>query len=122
MAVYDDFAHHPTAIATTLAGMRAKVGQQRILAVLEPRSNTMKLGVLADQLAPALATADLVFMLQPEGLQWSVAELVPQAQVADSIEHLVDQIVAATAAGDHIVVMSNGGFGQIHQRLLQALA
>ncbi|WP_369742692.1 UDP-N-acetylmuramate:L-alanyl-gamma-D-glutamyl-meso-diaminopimelate ligase [Pseudidiomarina sp. PP-1MA] len=122
VAVYDDFAHHPTAIATTLAGMRAKVGQQRILAVLEPRSNTMKLGVLADQLAPALATADLVFMLQPEGLQWSVAELVPQAQVADSIEHLVDQIVAATAAGDHIVVMSNGGFGQIHQRLLQALA
>jgi len=122
VAVYDDFAHHPTAIATTLAGMRAKVGQQRILAVLEPRSNTMKLGVLANQLAPALAPADLVFMLQPEGLQWSVAELVPQAQVADSIEHLVDQIVAATAAGDHIVVMSNGGFGQIHQRLLQALA
>jgi UDP-N-acetylmuramate: L-alanyl-gamma-D-glutamyl-meso-diaminopimelate ligase len=119
--VYDDFAHHPTAITTTLAGMRKNVGDARIIAVLEPRSNTMKLGTMADALDGALADANEIFMLQPDKVQWLVSEKVPRAQVGNSVEQLVEMISNQVRVGDHIVIMSNGGFGNIHQRLLASL-
>jgi len=128
--VYDDFAHHPTAIATTLAGLRRQVGDARILAVLEPRSNTMKLGTMAARLPEALADADLAFIYgEREGkhaLGWNPAEvLAPLGGRADNYGDLDDLVAAVTRAakeGDHVVVMSNGGFGGVHQKLLDALA
>ena len=123
--VYDDFAHHPTAIAATLAGLRAKVGSARIMAILEPRSNTMKQGVHQDTLAESLRLADDCFLLQPEGIDWSLQKMSDEAglaaQVAPSVDELVARIVAAARPGDHLLVMSNGGFGDIHNRLLDAL-
>ncbi|HCZ17132.1 MAG TPA: UDP-N-acetylmuramate:L-alanyl-gamma-D-glutamyl-meso-diaminopimelate ligase [Candidatus Accumulibacter sp.] len=123
--VYDDFAHHPTAIATTLAGLRRKVGGARILAVLEPRSNTMKLGVMKASLPASVAAADLVFCYAG-GLGWNVAEaLAPlgdMAVVEDDLDALVTQIAGRSRPGDQILVMSNGGFGGIHEKLLAALA
>lgn len=125
ITVYDDFAHHPTAIETTLAGLRKKVGNARILAVLEPRSNTMKLGVMKDALPASLALADQVFCYAGN-LDWdvatSLAALGDKAQTVTDFDVLVANIVNAAQAGDHILVMSNGGFGGIHQRLLEALA
>lgn len=125
VAVYDDFAHHPTAIATTLAGLRAHVGQARILAVLEPRSNTMRLGVHKTALPDALALADEVYFFEPEQSGWSMADVACQmsgrASVSHSIEALVQALNAQARDGDHILIMSNGGFGGIHQKLLQAL-
>lgn len=125
--VYDDFAHHPTAIETTLAGLRAKVGENtRILAVLEPRSNTMKLGVHNETLAPSLATADEVFFYQDASLDWELDGIAQQcsqaARVVKDIDHLVDMIVEQAKPTDVILVMSNGGFGGIHNKLLQKLA
>ncbi|PHR63649.1 MAG: UDP-N-acetylmuramate:L-alanyl-gamma-D-glutamyl-meso-diaminopimelate ligase [Idiomarina sp.] len=119
--VYDDFAHHPTAITTTLAGMRKRVDDARIIAVLEPRSNTMKLGTMADALDDALSEANEIFMLQPDKVQWLVSEKVPRAQVGNSVEQLLEMIIGQARTGDHIVIMSNGGFGNIHQRLLDGL-
>ncbi|WKE66296.1 UDP-N-acetylmuramate:L-alanyl-gamma-D-glutamyl-meso-diaminopimelate ligase [Gallaecimonas kandeliae] len=125
VSVFDDFAHHPTAIATTLDGLRRKVGGQRILAVLEPRSNTMKAGVHADQLNAAVKAADRVFWFEPQGLKWSIKDLCRDSQVpasySDSVDELVAMLVREARAGDHILVMSNGGFGGIHQKLLDAL-
>lgn len=124
VAVYDDFAHHPTAIQTTLNGLRAKVGHQgRILAVMEPRSNTMKLGVTQEALAQSFKGADQVYLFQPEGLGWSVEQLdIPQPHwVCEQIDQLVGLLVAQSQAGDHILLMSNGGFGDIHHKLLLAL-
>jgi len=122
--VYDDFAHHPTAIRATLEAMRP--GPGRLLAVLEPRSNTMRMGLHRDQLRTALAPADAVFALQGTGLDWRVADALhgmePAATVADSVEGLVQEIRAQARAGDRVVVMSNGAFGGIHTRLLAALA
>jgi UDP-N-acetylmuramate: L-alanyl-gamma-D-glutamyl-meso-diaminopimelate ligase len=124
VVVYDDFAHHPTAIETTIAGLRAKVGAARILAVLEPRSNTMKLGVMKNALPASLAQADLVFCYQAN-LGWDVgAALAPIAnktQVHDNLTQLILAIKQVATAGDHVLVMSNGGFGGIHQKLLDAL-
>jgi UDP-N-acetylmuramate: L-alanyl-gamma-D-glutamyl-meso-diaminopimelate ligase len=124
ISVYDDFAHHPTAIETTVAGLRGKVGSARILAVLEPRSNTMKLGVMKSALPASLKDADLVFCYQAN-LGWDAKEaLAPisaKTQVSDDLEQLVAAIVQAAKAGDHVLVMSNGGFGGIHQKLLDAL-
>jgi UDP-N-acetylmuramate: L-alanyl-gamma-D-glutamyl-meso-diaminopimelate ligase len=124
ITVYDDFAHHPTAIETTVAGLRSKVGNARILAVLEPRSNTMKLGVMKDSLAPSLAGADRVFCYTG-GVGWdaqaALAALGHKAQCEDDLDRLTASIVAASRAGDHILVMSNGGFGGIHQKLLDRL-
>ncbi len=125
VTVLDDFAHHPTAIATTVAGLRERVGPQaRILAVLEPRSNTMKLGTMAAQLPASLAEADLVYC-HAAGLDWDVAgALAPlgaRARVENRLEALVDAIVADARPGDFVLAMSNGGFGGIHQRLLDAL-
>ena len=122
--VYDDFAHHPTAIRTTLDGLRRRIGQARILAVFEPRSNTMKLGAMKSQLPWSLAQADLAFC-HTAGLDWDAAEALSsmgtRASVASSVEELVAQIKSAVHPGDHIVCMSNGGFGGIHQKLLAAL-
>jgi len=125
VTVYDDFAHHPTAIATTVAGLRRKVGSARILAVLEPRSNTMKLGVMKAQLPASLAQTDLVFCYAAN-LGWDAAEaLAPlgeKAVVEDDLGRLVARIAQAARAGDQVLVMSNGGFGGIHDKLLAALA
>ncbi|MEO6973314.1 MAG: UDP-N-acetylmuramate:L-alanyl-gamma-D-glutamyl-meso-diaminopimelate ligase [Rhodoferax sp.] len=129
VTVYDDFAHHPTAIRTTLDGLRRQVGRDaRILAVFEPRSNTMKLGTMKAQLPWSLEDADLAFC-HAGGLDWDAREaLTPmgvgpgrKAQVADSIEELVAQVKRAARPGDHILCMSNGGFGGIHGKLLEAL-
>lgn len=124
VTVYDDFAHHPTAIATTVAGLRAKVGTARILAVLEPRSNTMKLGVMKDALPDSLRDADSVFCYA-NNLGWdAAAALAPiqhKAQTFDDLGQLVAAVTAVAQPGDHVLVMSNGGFGGVHQKLLQAL-
>jgi UDP-N-acetylmuramate: L-alanyl-gamma-D-glutamyl-meso-diaminopimelate ligase len=124
ITVYDDFAHHPTAIATTVAGLRRKVGTARILAVLEPRSNTMKLGTMKSQLPDSLREVDAAFCYAAN-LGWDAREaLAPmgnKAVVEDDLDELVRKIVAAARPGDHILVMSNGGFGSIHGKLLAAL-
>ncbi len=125
ITVYDDFAHHPTAIDTTVAGLRRRVGAARILAVLEPRSNTMKLGVMKDALPGSLKDADLTFCYAGN-LGWdargTLAPLGKKAVVKDDLNELVESIVAAARSGDQILVMSNGGFGGIHEKLLQRLA
>jgi UDP-N-acetylmuramate: L-alanyl-gamma-D-glutamyl-meso-diaminopimelate ligase len=125
VTVYDDFAHHPTAIATTLAGLRERVGDSRILAVLEPRSNTMKLGVHRDELAPALAPADLTWFLNPPGLGWdlaaAVASMGKRARLAADVDALAKDVAAESRAGDHVLIMSNGGFGGLHEKLLAEL-
>ena len=122
--VYDDFAHHPTAIRTTVNGLRRRVGAERILAVFEPRSNTMKLGAMKAQLPWSLEEADLAFC-HGGGLGWDAAQaLAPmgaQAVVSDSIDDLVRRVAAAARPGDHVLCMSNGGFGGIHVKLLEAL-
>ncbi len=124
VTVYDDFAHHPTAIETTLAGLRGRVGNSRILAVLEPRSNTMKLGTMKDALPGSLKDADRVFCYGAN-LGWdaaaALAPLGDKAQTCDDLADLVRRIVDVAQPGDHILVMSNGGFGGIHQKLLDAL-
>lgn len=131
ITVYDDFAHHPTAIETTLLGLRDRLTQQsttpfRILAVLEPRSNTMKMGVLQAQLPASLASADHVFCYTPPEMSWDVpAALAPLGSTAthcDTIETLIKAIIAEAKPQDHIVIMSNGGFGGIHEKLLKQLA
>ena len=125
VTVYDDFAHHPTAIATTIAGLRRKVGGARIIAVLEPRSNTMKLGIMKSQLPDSLAESDAVFCYAAN-LGWdareALAPMAAKAVVDDDLDRLVRTIVAGARPGDHGLVMSNGGFGGIHGKLLAALA
>ena len=125
VTVYDDFAHHPTAITTTVAGLRSKVGKARILAVLEPRSNTMKLGVMKNALPASLENADLVFCYGAN-LGWDATEaLAPiqhKANVYDDLDGMVTAIVASAKSGDYVLAMSNGGFGGVHQKILDALA
>jgi len=125
ITVYDDFAHHPTAIETTVAGLRGKVGGARILAVLEPRSNTMKLGTMKAQLPASLRGADAVFCYAG-GVDWDVAgALAPlgaKAAVHRDLDALVEAIARAAKSGDHVLIMSNGGFGGIHDKLLARLA
>ena len=125
VTVYDDFAHHPTAIRTTLDGLRRQIGDaQRILAIFEPRSNTMKLGTMKSQLPWSLEQADLSFC-HSGGLDWNaneaLAEMGTKAQVAANIDELVKQVMTHVKAGDHLLCMSNGGFGGIHEKLLNAL-
>ena len=128
--VYDDFAHHPTAIATTLDGLRKQVGKARILAVLEPRSNTMKLGVMKSQLPDSLRSADLVFaygaVSGKDALGWDLQEAITPLGVRgksfQDLSRLVESIGTAAKPGDHILVMSNGGFGGVHQKILQRLS
>ena len=125
VTVYDDFAHHPTAIRATLGALRAKVGPAQILAVLEPRSNTMKMGVHRDTLGPALAAADRVFLYWPPGLEWDlqeVADALPgKCEVHAEVEAIINSVAGTAGAGDYVLVMSNGGFEDIHKRLLLRL-
>jgi UDP-N-acetylmuramate: L-alanyl-gamma-D-glutamyl-meso-diaminopimelate ligase len=125
VALYDDFAHHPSAIATTIAGLRRKIGAARILAVLEPRSNTMKLGVIKDELAASLAQADVAFCYTAN-LGWdaaaALAPLGARARLSADLDALVAAIVREARRGDSVVVMSNGGFGGIHEKLAARLA
>ena len=125
ITVYDDFAHHPTAIAATLEALRARVGDARILTVLELRSNTMRMGVHRDTLGAALGLADRALLLRPAGLNWNV-ERVTQAldgrgQVYATVEAILDALALEARAGDHVLIMSNGGFENIHARLLDRL-
>ena len=123
--VYDDFAHHPTAIRSTLHGLRRQVGEARIITILEPRSNTMRLGVHKDELPDALAEADQVMVYAPANLGWDAgsvfARMGDRAVVHGRTEDIVRQVAAEAGPGDHVLVMSNGGFENIHQRLLDAL-
>lgn len=131
--VYDDFAHHPTAIQSTLAGLRAKVSAetsaghapQKIIAVIEPRSNTMRMGVHKQALAQACIDADDVLWYQPPGADWGMAEVVNHspvpAKLADNLDALINDALTLTAQGGHIVIMSNGGFGGVHQKLVAKL-
>ena len=144
--VYDDFAHHPTAITTTLAGLRAAVGNERIIAVLEPRSNTMRMGTHQQALAQSLTVADDVLLYQPEGLDWNLQPVAdelcvsaetddnspeqvmdnsPKAEIHQQIDSLIAEISTRAHAQDgpcHVLIMSNGGFAGIHDKLLTTLA
>ena len=123
--VYDDFAHHPTAIATTLAGLRASVGTARIVVAMEPRSNSMRMGVHADQLAPSLADADVVVFLRRPELAWDAnkvtAALDGRGSTAASVDDLIDKLRATAQPGDHVVFMSNGGFEGAPRRFVEVL-
>tara|TARA_B100000676_G_C18052775_1_gene832291 strand:+ start:20 stop:1273 length:1254 start_codon:yes stop_codon:yes gene_type:complete len=124
ITVYDDFAHHPTSIQTTLEGLRSKVNDARIIAVLEPRSNTMKMGTWKKNLAESVKTADLVFFYT-HGLEWNIQEVLKpmksEAISSDNIDHLIQLITINARPGDYILIMSNGGFGGIHKKLLKSL-
>ena len=125
VAVYDDFAHHPTAIATTLKGLRARAGRGRLIALIEPRSNTMRMGEHREQLATATADADVVHWFQPQGLDWSLDGVVANspvpATVVGDVDELIKQVTCEARAGDQVVIMSNGSFGGIHQKILDQL-
>jgi UDP-N-acetylmuramate: L-alanyl-gamma-D-glutamyl-meso-diaminopimelate ligase len=125
VVVYDDFAHHPTAVASTLEGVRLKAGEGRVIAVLEPRSNTMKLGTHKTALADSLRGADRVFVYKSPDVKWDVGEaMVPLGSlvvVHEDLARLTQAIVAESGPGDHLVLMSNGSFGGLHERLLEAL-
>jgi UDP-N-acetylmuramate: L-alanyl-gamma-D-glutamyl-meso-diaminopimelate ligase len=124
VTVYDDFAHHPTAIRVTLEGLRQRIGGARILAVLEPRSNTMKRGIMKEALPASLAQADRVFVYTA-GLGWDAqavfSPLGTRARCIDELDRLVAAVAAESRAGDQVLVMSNGGFGGIHDKLLERL-
>ncbi|MEN2751749.1 UDP-N-acetylmuramate:L-alanyl-gamma-D-glutamyl-meso-diaminopimelate ligase [Psychrobacter sp. FBL11] len=125
--VFDDFAHHPTAITTTLDGAKKKLTDRRLWAIIEPRSNTMKMGIHQDSLAQSAALADHTLWYEPAGLEWGLQEVIDRAkhnsnqQVVNSIEDIIEHITTHARAGDAIVIMSNGGFEGIHQRLLASL-
>ncbi len=125
ITVYDDFAHHPTAIETTLDGLRKRVGSARIVVALEPRSNTMRMGVHAQSLAPSLRGADQVLLYAPANLGWDttpiIAQLGSKGQAFHNTEAMLTALVAQSLPGDHIVIMSNGGFENLHLRLISAL-
>jgi UDP-N-acetylmuramate: L-alanyl-gamma-D-glutamyl-meso-diaminopimelate ligase len=121
--VYDDFAHHPTAIRTTLQGLRQRVADERILVAFEPRSNTMRMGVHGGSLGAAFQQADHLFTFVPNGLDWTLAadDIPIPSETLHSIEEMVSSLVDEAHSGDHILVMSNGGFGGLHEKLLAAL-
>jgi len=125
IAVYDDFAHHPTAVKTTLEGLRNAAGEQRVVAVIEIRSNTMKRGTHKEELVPATQHADLVFWFEPEGLDWSMTEATSELNghfVFRDTNQLHDALVRQLHSGDHVVIMSNGSFSGLHRQLLQSLS
>ncbi|TAN71118.1 MAG: UDP-N-acetylmuramate:L-alanyl-gamma-D-glutamyl-meso-diaminopimelate ligase [Methylobacter sp.] len=124
ITIYDDFAHHPTAIQTTLDGLRKQVGQERIIAIVEPRSNTMRLGVHTKTLAESLGNADLAIIYQPEGMGWNLGELKKYAgniEICSSLDDIINKLKFEARYGGHFVLMSNGSFGGIYQRLQDAL-
>ena len=125
IAVYDDFAHHPTAVKTTLEGLRNAAGEQRVVAVIEIRSNTMKRGTHKEELVPATQHADVVFWFEPEGLDWSMTEATSELNghfVFRDTNQLHDALVRQLHSGDHVVIMSNGSFSGLHRQLLQSLS
>lgn len=125
IAVYDDFAHHPTAVKTTLEGLRNAAGEKRVVAVIEIRSNTMKRGTHKEELVPATEHADLVFWFEPGGLDWSMTEAASELNghfVFRDTNQLHDALVQQLHSGDHVVIMSNGSFSGIHRQLLQSLS
>ena len=125
VTVYDDFAHHPTAIEETLQGLRQRVGQQRIITVLEPRSNTMRMGVHKDKLAASLMLSDQVFLFQPKDIDWALEEVINElgdkAKLFSSVDDMIKELVQMMKPEDHIMIMSNGGFDGMHKRLLLAM-
>jgi UDP-N-acetylmuramate: L-alanyl-gamma-D-glutamyl-meso-diaminopimelate ligase len=125
ITVYDDFAHHPTAIETTIEGLRNKVGNQNIIAIVEPRSNTMRMGVHKNQLSQAWEKADSVHLLEPDNLSWSLQDVIDNSKVEviphKSVQTIVDAVAKSATPGSHILVMSNGGFEGIHQKILDAV-
>jgi UDP-N-acetylmuramate: L-alanyl-gamma-D-glutamyl-meso-diaminopimelate ligase len=124
VTLYDDFAHHPTAIATTLDGLRKQVGQERIIAIVEPRSNTMRLGVHTETLAKSLADADLAIIYQPQNLDWDLSKLKNYAdniEICQSLDDIIAKLKVEGRSGGHFVLMSNGSFGGIYQRLQDEL-
>jgi len=124
VTLYDDFAHHPTAIATTLDGLRKQVGQERIIAIVEPRSNTMRLGVHTETLAKSLDNADLAIIYQPKNLDWDLSKLKNHAnniEICQSLDDIIEKLKVEALAGGHFVLMSNGSFGGIYQRLQEEL-
>jgi UDP-N-acetylmuramate: L-alanyl-gamma-D-glutamyl-meso-diaminopimelate ligase len=125
ITVYDDFAHHPTAIQTTIEGLRHKVGNQKIIAIVEPRSNTMRMGIHKSQLSQAWEQADEVHLLEPVNLTWSLQDVIDNSKVKvvphKETQSIVEQACSSAQPGDHILVMSNGGFENIHQRIIDKL-
>ena len=124
VTLYDDFAHHPTAIATTLDGLRKQVGPQRIIAIVEPRSNTMRLGIHTETLAKSLGNADLAIIYQPQNLDWDLSKLLNYAgniEICQTLDDIVAKLKAEAPSGGHFVLMSNGSFGGIYQRLQEEL-
>jgi UDP-N-acetylmuramate: L-alanyl-gamma-D-glutamyl-meso-diaminopimelate ligase len=125
ISIYDDFAHHPTAITTTIDGLRRRIGKARLVAVLEARSNTMRMGVHKETLAPSLAAADAVYLFAPPDLGWDAGAVARQVGAKAATEPTIDALLARLAAdvrsGDHVLIMSNGGFGGLHAKLLAAL-
>jgi UDP-N-acetylmuramate: L-alanyl-gamma-D-glutamyl-meso-diaminopimelate ligase len=126
ITVYDDFAHHPTAIRETLKALRQKVKGQRIIAIMEPRSNTMKQGVHQETLADAFIEADHTFLFAADNLDWdlskAVSSLGKKVKVMDNIENIVNTVASLAEAGDHILIMSNGDFSGLHQKLIEKLS
>jgi len=125
ITVYDDFAHHPTAIEKTLEALRQHVGEARIISILEPRSNTMRMGVHRSSLGESLSKSDRCFLLEPDDLDWDLKSVIDtkdgKSQTFSDIESIIESVVKIVQAGDHILIMSNGGFGGIHSRLIEAL-
>ena len=123
--VYDDFAHHPTAIDTTLEGARKRLGERKLWAIIEPRSNTMRMGNHKDGLAYSARLANEVIWYQPEGLDWDLQPVIDaspnKAKVARTLDEIIETVVAQAGEGDAVVIMSNGGFGGLHQKLIAAL-
>jgi UDP-N-acetylmuramate: L-alanyl-gamma-D-glutamyl-meso-diaminopimelate ligase len=125
VTVYDDFAHHPTAIIETLSAMKELSGNGRILAVLEPRSNTMRMGVHKKELLDSLQQADEIYLYQPKNIEWKLGDLAKHssvvAKVYSDVAAIISDISERVRSGDHVIIMSNGGFDSIHTKLLQAL-
>ena len=124
VTLYDDFAHHPTAIATTLDGLRKQVGQERIIAIVEPRSNTMRLGVHTETLAKSLGNADLAIIYQPQNLDWDLSKLLNYAgniEICKTLDDIIAKLKIEAQSGGHFVLMSNGSFGGIYKRLQKEL-
>ena len=120
ITLYDDFAHHPTAIASTLEGLRQKVKSERIIAIFEPRSSTMRMGIHKNSLADSLKSANFTLIYQPENVEWNLESLNQGSDcifVYTSLDALIERLVADARRGDHLVFMSNGAFGGIHQRV-----
>ena len=125
ITIYDDFAHHPTAITLTLDGLRNKVGDAKIFSILEPRSNTMRMGVHKDTLAASLDKSTEVIFYQPADIDWNLGDVVknvkPPATIMSDIDAIIASLVEKAKPGDHLLIMSNGAFGGLHQKLLAAL-